>query len=91
MTFRKSVSLIISPIAVLCCIGFTSMSFAQDTIVDQDLNVNTQAWFDFNTSHSIFENKTLSTQYGFRTISPHIYDRLLVISTLNLKENGWVQ
>ena len=89
MTCGVRVTHFILPMIILCFIGFSSVSFAQDTIVDQDLNVNTQAWFDFNTTHSVFEDKTLTTQYGFRTIRPRIYDRLLVIPTLNFKELGW--
>lgn len=59
----------------------------QDSIVDQDVKVNQQIWLDYNFISPLNENKNLSTQLGFRQITPEIYNRLLGISTLNIKNN----
>lgn len=57
----------------------------QDTIVDQDVRVNQQLWLDYNFSKSINEYRDLSTQIGFRKITPEVYDRFLGIATMNFK------
>ena len=60
---------------------------AQDSIVDQDVKVNQQFWLDYNFTNIFNENQNLSTQIGFRKITPKIYNRFLGISTLNIKNN----
>jgi len=60
---------------------------AQDSIVDQDVRVNQQLWLDYNFKNIYNENQNLSTQVGFRKIAPKVYNRLLVISSLNFKNN----
>jgi hypothetical protein len=69
---------------VLLCSQFVK---AQDSIVDQDVQVNTQAWLDYNFKSALNDSRFLSTQLGFRTISPAVYNRLLAISTFNLRAN----
>jgi hypothetical protein len=60
---------------------------AQDSIVDQDVKVNQQFWLDYNFTNPIHDNKNLNTQIGFRKITPEIYNRFLVTSTLNIKNH----
>jgi len=62
---------------------------AQDSIVDQKVQVNGQAWLDYNFKSLTKRHRFLSTQVGFRTINPSVYNRYLVISTLNLRANRW--
>lgn len=70
---------------VLLCIF--KNGFSQDSIVDQDVKVNQQFWIDYNFTNILNEKHNLSTQIGFRKITPQIYDRLLGITTLNIKNN----
>jgi hypothetical protein len=65
---------------------YSSLS-AQDSIVDQDVKVNQQFWLDYNFTNTINEDQNLNTQIGFRKITPEIYNRLLVVSTLNIKNH----
>ncbi|MGA9237936.1 DUF2490 domain-containing protein [Robiginitalea sp.] len=62
---------------------------AQDSIVDQEVQVNEQAWLDYNFKSLTNNSRFLSTQVGFRTINPSVYNRFLVISTLNLRAKRW--
>lgn len=62
---------------------------AQDSIVDQDVRVNEQLWLDYNFQTPMKDSRFLSTQVGFRTINPSVYNRYLAISTLNLRANRW--
>lgn len=74
-------------IYIICIVLLTlhHHSIAQDSIVDQDVKINSQIWLDYNFSKIFNENQNLSTQIGFRKISPEIYNRVLGISTLNIK------
>jgi hypothetical protein len=60
---------------------------AQDSTVDEDVKVNQQFWLDYNFTRPINDNQNLNTQIGFRKITPEIYNRFLVMSTLNLKNH----
>lgn len=62
---------------------------AQDPIVDQEVQVNEQAWLDYNFKSLMNHSRFLSTQLGFRTINPSVYNRYLAISTLNLRAKRW--
>ena len=62
---------------------------AQDSIVDQEVQVNEQAWLDYNFKSLTNNSRFISTQVGFRTINPSVYNRYLVISTLNLRAKRW--
>jgi hypothetical protein len=62
---------------------------AQDSIVAQEVQVNEQAWLDYNFKSALNDSRFLSTQVGFRTINPSVYNRYLVISTLNLRAKRW--
>ena len=65
---------------------FTSTSLsAQDDNVDKDVEVNQQFWLDYNFTSIFNDSKNLSTQVGFRKITPEIYNRFLGISTYNIK------
>ncbi len=60
----------------------------QDGTVDQDVKVNQQFWLDYNFSKSTKENRDISTQIGYRKITPQVYDRFLGISTINFKNTS---
>ncbi len=74
-------------LAFITFLLITKHGFSQDSIVDQAVNVNSQFWIDYNFISPFSENQNLSTQIGFRKISPKIYNRFLGISTLNIKNN----
>ncbi|MGB5403291.1 MAG: hypothetical protein WBN13_04900, partial [Robiginitalea sp.] len=78
---------------LLCVIGALLFGIqgivAQDSIVDQEVRVNSQAWLDYNFKSLTNHSRFLSTQIGFRTINPSVYNRYLAISTLNLRARRW--
>ncbi len=55
--------------------------FAQDS--DEDLSVNTQFWLDYNMKNYINELKSVSGFLGYRSISPHAYNKFLVVPSYN--------
>lgn len=57
----------------------------QDSIVNSDVRVNKQFWIDYNPTSRLSEFQTLSTQFSFRKITPEVYNRFQVISTLDFK------
>jgi hypothetical protein len=59
--------------------------YGQESNVDQDVRVNQQAWLDYNFARGFDENRDITTQLGFRKITPEVYDRFLAISTMNFK------
>jgi len=65
---------------------YNTMS-AQDNVVDRDVKVNQQFWLDYNFTSIFNENQNLSTQIGFRKITPEIYNKFLGHSTLNIKND----
>ena len=83
------IELFIKQICVVLTITlfFCNNIFAQDSIIDQDVRVNKQFWFDYNFTNSLTEALNISTQVGYRKITPKIYNRFLGISTLNIKNN----
>ena len=68
-------------IAFMICMAGT----AQDSILDQEVRVNEQVWIDYNFNKRFSESRFLSTQVGFRKIFPEVYDRVLAISTMNMR------
>ncbi len=78
---------------LLCVIGALLFGMqgivAQDSIVDQEVRVNGQAWLDYNFKSALNDSRFLSTQLGFRTINPSVYNRYLAISTFNLRARRW--
>ncbi len=52
---------------------------------NEDLKVNTQFWFDYNVFYDLEDNKSLSGFIGYRSISPHIYDNILLVSVYNIE------
>lgn len=58
---------------------------AQDSIVDEEVRVNQQAWIDYNLNSELNKDQFLSSQFGFRKITPEVYDRFLAITTLNFR------
>lgn len=43
-----------------------------------------QIWLDFNGKYNFDEQKSLSGFVGYRTINPHLYDRLVFVPTYNI-------
>ncbi|MBT8298431.1 MAG: DUF2490 domain-containing protein [Maribacter sp.] len=56
-------------------------TIAQDSIVDQEVQVNQQVWLDYNSLTRLSETQSIRTQFGFRKISPEVYDRFLMMPT----------
>lgn len=65
---------------LLLLISFKSVSQDQT----EDVKVNTQFWLDYNVEYGIEEFKTLSGFVGYRSITPHIYNNFLAVSTYNI-------
>lgn len=61
---------------------------AQDSIVDQEVQVNEQIWVDYNSLTRLSETQSISTQFGFRKISPEVYNRYLMMPTLVVKNTS---
>ncbi len=70
-------------ITSLCPLG----AIAQDSIVDQEVNVNKQYWLDYNHPTVLSETQSIRTEIAFRTIDPNIFNRFQAISTVTFK-NG---
>ena len=73
----KKVTLIIH---MLMCSFF---GFGQEEEIP-DVTVNRQFWTDFNGRKDFSENRSASGFVGYRTISPHIYDRFVGFATYNI-------
>lgn len=52
---------------------------------EDDTPVNQQFWFDFNTSYKVSDRVGLYGALGFRTISPHQWDRYWLRSAAKVK------
>ncbi len=50
----------------------------------EDLTVNSQFWTDFNVKHEFDEKKAASGFVGYRTISPHVYDKFVAFGTYDI-------
>jgi hypothetical protein len=50
----------------------------------EDLTVNSQFWFDFNGRSEFTERTGASGMLGYRSISPHIYDKILLYGTYDI-------
>ena len=72
---------------IICSITLLvyNVTFAQDETIDEDVKVNQQFWLDYNFTSIFNDNQNVSTQVGFRRITPEIYNRFLGISTYNKK------
>lgn len=51
--------------------------------------MNQQVWLDYNFKSALSQDRFLSTQLGFRTVNPSVYNRYLAISTFNLRAKRW--
>lgn len=49
-----------------------------------DISVNSQFWSDFNIKHEFDEKKAASGFLGYRTISPHVFDKLVAFGTYDI-------
>ncbi len=50
----------------------------------EDVSTNAQYWLDYNMKYSINEYKSVSGFVGVRSISPHIYTKLVLVPTYNI-------
>ena len=51
----------------------------------EDVSVNSQFWFDFNGKSEFTERTGASGMLGYRSISPHVYDKILLYGTYDIK------
>ncbi|WKK67602.1 DUF2490 domain-containing protein [Lutimonas zeaxanthinifaciens] len=63
-------------------LNFLVVSAQQEDPVNA--NVNRQFWLDFNTRRSLDSIHELSGFVGYRSISPHLFDKFLVVPTYNI-------
>lgn len=75
-------------LGLLSALFFIQTGRTQDSIVDQEVEVNQQVWLDYNLQSAQNESRFLSTQIGFRSVNPSVYNRYLAISTYNLRANS---
>ncbi len=50
----------------------------------EDVSTNGQFWFDFNAKYQLDERRSIKGFVGYRTISPHIYDKFMVVPTYDI-------
>jgi len=50
----------------------------------EDVSTNAQFWTDFNLRHEFDEKKSLKGFVGYRTISPHIWDKVMIVPTYDI-------
>ncbi len=63
-------------------------AIAQDSTVDQEVKVNEQFWLDYNSLTILSETQSISTQFGFRKITPEVYNRFLMMPTWIIKNTS---
>jgi hypothetical protein len=51
----------------------------------EDIKVNNQFWSDYNLEYPLEEFKSISGFIGYRTISPKIFDNLLLVTAYNVE------
>ena len=70
-------------IVVIGLLFSCSLLSSQET-VPEDVSVNSQFWFDFNVKHNFDEKRSVRGFAGYRTISPHIYDKFMIVPTYDI-------
>ncbi len=71
---------------VLIVVLFSAKNgFAQDSIVDESVEVNQQFWLDYNHPTVLSETQSIRTEIAFRTINPNVFNRFQAISTATFK------
>lgn len=72
----------VKKVLFLLIIAFSIDSvFAQEP--EEDVSVNTQFWLDYNTGYKLDDLKSVTGFIGYRSISPHIYDKFLLVPVYN--------
>lgn len=66
----------------LCLIAISVKAISQES-QPEDATVNSQFWTDFNGKYLLDEKKFITGFVGYRTISPHLFDKIMVVPTLN--------
>ncbi len=66
---------------LLLFIFFESTSQEQEN----DIKVNSQFWGDYNVKYPLKKFKSISGLVGYRSISPHIYDNILLRAVYNIE------
>ena len=64
-------------LSMICHLGFCQEE-------EPDVSVNRQFWTDFNGRKDFKENRAASGFVGFRTISPHVYDKFVAFGTYDI-------
>ncbi len=64
------------------CFFCTIVLYAQES--EKDVSTNTQYWLDYNPKYYVSKDNTISGLIAFRSISPHIYNKIIVAPTFNI-------
>jgi hypothetical protein len=70
--------------SIFVFIFFMSLRFGFSQEENPDVTVNRQFWTDFNGRREFKENKSASGFIGYRTISPHVYDKFVAFGTYDI-------
>jgi len=70
-------------ILILLCLCINSFIWSQEN-VPEDASVNSQFWFDYNTKYQLNSKNSLGGFAGYRTINPHLFDKLVVVPTYDI-------
>lgn len=57
---------------------------AQSDEIPEDAKVNSQIWLDMNGKLALDDLKSISGFAGYRSISPHLFDKILFVPTYNI-------
>ncbi len=50
----------------------------------EDASVNSQIWLDYNAKYRLNDRKSISGFAGYRSISPHIFDKFMIVPTMDI-------
>jgi hypothetical protein len=63
---------------------FTFTGLSAQERETEDASVNSQMWLDFNGKYRLDDTRNISGFIGYRSISPRIFDKLMVVPTYNI-------
>jgi len=69
-------------ILIFCFLFCVSILRSQED-TPEDASVNSQFWFDFNARYQLDEKKSIQGFVGYRTISPHLFDKFMIVPTFD--------
>ena len=73
-----------SRIFLIIILFFCLWDLEAQSLQPDDANVNSQIWLDFNGRYNINDTKFISGFAGYRSISPHIFDKFMLVPTYNI-------